>query len=101
MQFLVIAYDDTDEQAIERRMKARDAHLESARMRYDRGEWLYAAGILDDDGKMIGSMIVCEYGSRDDLEKWLVDEPYITGDVWKSIDVKRTRVAPFCGGKGQ
>lgn len=97
MQFIVIAYDDTDDGAPERRMAAREAHLAHARELYDSGKWLYAAGILDDEGKMIGSMIVCDFPSREDLEaEWLKNEVYVTGNVWKRIDVHRARVAPFC-----
>ncbi len=97
MQFIVVAYDGTDEGALDRRLAARDAHLKSAKEMFDNGKWLYAAGILDDDGKMIGSMIVCDFPSRDELEgQWLKEEPYVTGDVWKKIDVNRAQVAPFC-----
>ena len=97
MQFIVIAYDGTDSQALARRMAAREAHLKSARELYDNGKWLYASGILDDDGMMIGSMIVCDFPSREELEKqWLKNEPYVTGNVWDKISIHRTQVAPFC-----
>ena len=96
MQFIVIAYDGTDQGALERRLAARDAHLKSAKEMFDSGKWLYAAGILNDDGKMIGSMIVCDFASRDELEEWLKVEPYVVGDVWKKIDINRAQVAPFC-----
>ena len=96
MQFIVVAYDDTDAGALERRLAARGAHLESAKEMFESGKWLYAAGILNDDGKMIGSMIVCEFPSRSELEQWLKEEPYVTGNVWKTIDIKRAQVAPFC-----
>ena len=99
MQFIVIAYDGTDEGALERRLAVREAHLKSAKEMVDSGNWLYAAGILSDDGKMIGSMIVCEYPSRDELEQWLKVEPYVVGEVWKEINVNRAQVAPFCANK--
>jgi uncharacterized protein YciI len=97
MQFIVTAYDDTDNGALERRIAAREAHLVQARRLYDSGKWLYAAGILDDDGKMIGSMIICDFPSREDLEEeWLKTEPYVTGNVWKTMSIHRAQVAPFC-----
>jgi uncharacterized protein YciI len=96
MQFIVVAYDGTDEGALDRRLAVRDAHLKSAKEMFESGKWLYAAGILNDDGKMIGSMIVCEFASRDELEQWLKVEPYVTGNVWKKVDVNRAQVAPFC-----
>ncbi len=97
MQFIVIAYDETDDKALERRMAARDEHLKRAMELYESGKWLYAVGILNEEGKMIGSMIVCDFSSRDEMQKhWLNDEAYIKGNVWKSVDIRRAQVAPFC-----
>lgn len=97
MQFIVIAYDGIDSQALARRMTVRESHLKSARELYDNGKWLYASGILDDGGKIIGSMIVCDFPTRLELElQWLKNEPYITGKVWEKISIHRTQVAPFC-----
>ncbi|MGB7061481.1 MAG: YciI family protein [Candidatus Zixiibacteriota bacterium] len=100
MQFIVIAYDGTDEKALERRLTVREAHLKSAKEMVDSGKWVYAAGILSDDGKMIGSMIICDFPSRDQLEQeWLKEEPYVTGKVWKTVNVNRAQVAAFCANK--
>ena len=41
MQFIVIGRDGTDENALERRMAAREAHLETAKEMYESGKWLY------------------------------------------------------------
>lgn len=100
MQFVLIAYDGTDKDALARRMAVREAHLQLGKEMHDAGKWLYAAGILDDGGKMIGSMIVCEFASRDEMEKhWLGREPYIAGKVWQKIDIRRAQVAPFFAAK--
>ena len=100
MQFIVIAYDGTDEHALERRMAVREAHLKAAKELYETGKWLYAAGILNDEGQMVGSMIICDFESREAMDdEWLKHEPYILGDVWKSIIVDRAAVAPFIGKK--
>ncbi len=97
MQFIVIGYDGADEQALERRMAAREAHLEAAKKWYDAGNFLYAAAFLSEEGRMIGSMIVCEFPSRKDVdEQWLKNEPYVTGDVWKKVEVYAAQAAPFC-----
>jgi len=94
MQFIVIAYDGTDEKALERRMAVRPDHLKLAQKMFDNGKWLYASAILDDDGKMIGSMIICDFSSRTELEEqWLKIEPYVLGNVWKNITVHRAMVA--------
>lgn len=97
MHFIVIAYDDSDEQAPERRAAARDAHVESAKQLYSTGKWLFAVGILDDHGNPIGSMIVCDFPSAAALdEEWLGKEPYVVGGVWKTVTVNQAFVAPFC-----
>jgi len=100
MQFLITAYDGTDENALARRMAAREAHLKLGKEMHDAGKWLYAAGILDDAGKMIGSMIVCDFASRGEMQKeWLGREPYIIGKVWEKIDIRSAQTAPFCAAK--
>ncbi len=99
MQFIVVAYDDTDEGALQRRLAVREAHLKSARAMLDKGELVYGAGILTDDGRMIGSMMICEFPSRDEIGRWLQAEPYVTGKVWKNITIHRAQVAPFCASR--
>ncbi len=95
MQFIVIAYDGIDDKAIERRKAVREDHLKNAKEMFDSGKWLYAAAILDDAGKMIGSMVMCDFDSREELKKqWLNREPYVLGKVWEKIDINRAQVAP-------
>jgi uncharacterized protein YciI len=97
MTFIVIAYDGTDKDALARRMAAREAHLKLGKELHAAGKWLYAAGILDDAGRMIGSLIVCEFPSRAAMEEeWLGREAYVAGKVWQKVDIRRARVAPFC-----
>lgn len=94
MQFLVIGYDGTDEEALERRMKARPGHVALGDKMRDAGEMLMGAAILDENNKMIGSVLICDFESRADLDNWLEHEPYVVGDVWRDIEVKPCRVGP-------
>jgi uncharacterized protein YciI len=97
MQYILIAYDGTDEQALARRIAVREAHLTNARQMFEKGELWYAAGILNEAGKMIGSMMLGNFPSRQEMEeKWLKNEPYILGKVWEKIEINRAQVAPFC-----
>lgn len=97
MQFIVLGYDGTDENALERRLKVREAHLNMASEMHKAGKWLYAAAILDENQKMCGSMIVCQFDTEEALKKeWLEKEPYVLGDVWRTIEIKPAAVAPFC-----
>lgn len=93
MQFLLIAYDGEDAGATERRMKVREEHLQKIDDLKKTGEFLFGGAILDDSGKMIGSMILYEFPDRAALDEKLKDEPYVTEGVWKKIEIKPFRLA--------
>ena len=94
MQFIVIAYYGKDEKAVERRMAVRKNHLEMVKEMFESGKWLYAVGIRNDEGVPIGSVVVCNFLSRKELEEqWLKREPYYLGKVWEKIEIKRAEVA--------
>lgn len=95
MQYINNAYDGTDEKAIDRRLMAREEHLKSVETRAKEGQHLFGAAILNDEGKMIGSMMVVDYPSREELENWLKVEPYVVEKVWEKIDIQPCRVAPI------
>lgn len=102
MQFLVLGYDGTDDQAISRRMAVRDDHIALGDKMRDAGTMLYGAAILDDGGKMIGSVLICDFPSRVELDEWLTIEPYVTGRVWERIEVQPCKVGPsFVGMRRQ
>lgn len=94
MQFLVLAYDATDAGAPERRMKMRDAHLATIARYKEKAHMHMGAAICDQNGRMIGSCIIAEFESREALEGWLVEEPYVTGNVWGNIQVMPCKIAP-------
>lgn len=95
MQFLLTAYDGTDEHALERRLSVRENHFAGIEQLKSRGRVLYAAAILDEQEKMIGSVIVYDFSSREELETFLKEEPYITGGVWEKIEIRPCRVPPL------
>jgi len=100
MQFMVIGHDGSDPGALARRMAAREAHLKLGKELHAAGKWLFAAGILNEAGTLVGSMIVCDFPSREELERqWLKKEPYLVGKVWQQVNVNRVQVAPFCAAK--
>jgi uncharacterized protein YciI len=93
MQFLLTAFDGTDPGALERRMKVRPDHLEKVAILKKKGNFLLGGAILDDEGKMTGSMIIYEFPDRAALDESLKDEPYITGGVWEKIEIRPFRLA--------
>lgn len=94
MQFLLIAYDGTDQEAPGRRAAVRPEHLWKIKVLKERGEFLFGGAILDNNGNMIGSMILYEMPDRQTLDERLKDEPYVYGDVWKKIEIVPFRLAP-------
>jgi uncharacterized protein YciI len=94
VQFMLIAYDGTDEGALDRRLSVREQHLALGDKLAAEGHMLFATAILDENDKMIGSMLVLEYPSRAELDAWLAIEPYAVSDVWQQITISPVRVGP-------
>lgn len=93
MQFILIAYDGTDPGALDRRMKVRPEHLEKISHVKKAGHFVCGGAILDDSGRMIGSMILYEVENRAELDRLLQNEPYINEKVWEKIEIKPFRTA--------
>jgi len=93
MQYLLIAYDGKDADALARRLKARPEHLGRIEGLKRNKEFIFGGAILDDNGNMIGSMVLYDFPNRAALDEMLKDEPYITGGVWKEIKIMPFRLA--------
>ena len=88
MQFVVKAYDG--EGMLEKRMEVRPRHLEGMKRLLD--HIICAGGLLDDEGKMKGSLMVMEYESRKDLDDYLENEPYVLEHVWEKVEIEPINV---------
>ncbi|MBO7117826.1 MAG: hypothetical protein J6V81_04035 [Bacteroidales bacterium] len=95
MQFVITAYDG--EGKLDRRMEVRPRHLE--KMAEMGAHIICAGGLLDDEGKMKGSLLVTEFKDREELDSYLAGEPYVTGGVWEKIEVERMNVVILKGEK--
>ena len=93
MQFLVIAYDGTDEGAAARREAARPAHIVTVTKLKEEGHIRIGGAILDDDGAAVGSAAVFEFDTRADLDRYLESDPYVTEGVWQDITIAPYRAA--------
>ena len=85
MQFVITAYDGAG--MLEKRLAVRGSHLEN--MKKFQGHVLCAGGLLDEEGKMKGSLLVMEFESREGLDEYLAAEPYIRENVWEKVQVER------------
>lgn len=92
MQYVVHALDFPD--ALERRLAAREAHLEGVRRMKANGTFHLGGALLDDEGRMIGSMMLIEMPGDAAVQAWLRDEVYVTERVWEKVDVRPFRAAP-------
>ena len=94
VQFAVIGLDGTDENAMSRRMAARESHLALAKTMTDEKHLLHACALLDEAEQMMGSIMVVDFNTREDLDNWLKVEPYMVGKVWEKLEVRPCKVSP-------
>jgi hypothetical protein len=94
MQFVITAYDGAG--MLAKRMEVRPRHLEG--MARIAGHVLCAGGLLDEAGKMKGSVLVMEFRDREELDAYLAQEPYVLEHVWERIEIERMNVVLLDGG---
>jgi len=97
MQFIIKAYDG--EGMLGRRMEVRPRHL--AGMAALGAHVVCAGGLLDDEGKMKGSVLVMDFPSRKEVDEYIAGEPYVQEKVWQKIEVERLNVVLVKGEKYQ
>ncbi len=95
MQFVIKAYDG--EGKLEKRMEVRPRHLQG--MAELGSHVICAGGLLDESGKMKGSLLLTEFKDREELDAYLAKEPYVVEKVWEKIEVERLNVVILKGEK--
>ena len=96
-QFVIKAYDG--EGMLNKRMEVRPRHLEG--MTKLGKHVVCAGGLLDDAGKMKGSLMVMEFETREELDDYIAHEPYVVEHVWQTIEVEPLNVVLIKGEKYQ
>ncbi|HCS22164.1 MAG TPA: YciI family protein [Alphaproteobacteria bacterium] len=94
MPYIITAHDFPN--ALDKRMAARQAHLDALAGMKAEGKVLYAAALLNDNGDMAGSMLVVDLPDTAAIDAWLETEPYILQGVWDKarISIQPCRPAP-------
>ena len=77
-QYVIIAYDGTDAAALDRRMAARPAHLANVSPMVEAGSLKAGGAILDDAGRMIGSVSIADFPDREALDEQSETEVPVT-----------------------
>ena len=88
MQFIIKAYDG--EGKLDKRMEVRPRQLEGMKTLGDKV--ILAGGLLDEEGKMKGSMLVVDFTDRGEVDRYLANEPYVLEGVWEKVEVERFNV---------
>ncbi len=88
MQFIIKAYDGKN--TLDKRMEVRPRHLEG--MAKLGKQVICAGGLLDDEGKMKGSVLVMEFPDKTALDEYLKTEPYVVEDVWETVEAETMNV---------
>ena len=95
MQFILTAHDGKN--MLEKRMAVRPRHLENM---VKLGEHVICAGgLLDDEGKMKGSVLILDFEDQAALDDYLKNEPYVAEHVWEKIEIETINVAIVKGEK--
>jgi uncharacterized protein YciI len=92
MWYAIISEDI--ENSLPLRAKARDAHLARLRALADQGRVLIAGPhpAIDSedpgDAGFTGSLVVIDFPSLEDAEKWAAADPYVDAGVYAKVSVK-------------
>lgn len=84
MLVALIAHDKANH--LDVRTQNRAAHLEYIK---GSGKVAQAGPFLDEDGEMIGSLIVLEVDSFPDAQNWAQNDPYAKAGLFESVRLMR------------
>ncbi|WP_158828033.1 YciI family protein [Mucilaginibacter lacusdianchii] len=87
-QYLITAYDYKDEGALQRRLDVRPHHLDKVKELKENGNFVVGGAILNEQGQMIGSSMIVQFASDEEMEAWKNNDPYVLQKVWETVDVK-------------
>jgi len=92
-QFIIIAQDFKDSEALNRRLAARPAHMQ--RMKSEKAKSIFIVGgaKLNEAGNMFGSMLIVDLPNKEAVETWVAADPYITNEVWEQVEITPFRIA--------
>nr|WP_262890686.1 YciI family protein [Rufibacter sediminis] len=90
---MITALDYTDDQALDRRMATRPAHLEMVKKLKASGNFILGGAMLSPEEKMKGSTMVMEFENEAAIQQWLDQEPYLLQKVWEKVDITLFKVA--------
>jgi uncharacterized protein YciI len=92
-QFLIIAQDYKDSEALNRRLAARPVHLERMKAEKAKGVFMMGGAKLNEKGNMFGSMLIVDLPDEKAVNNWVAIDPYVTNNVWETVEITSFRIA--------
>lgn len=89
MQFALICRDNPG--VLEKRLAARPEHIEGLKQARADGTLRDAGAMIDTDGNMCGSVVLCEFDNRAGVDDFLEREVYSREGIWGEIEVIEIR----------
>ena len=86
MQFVIMGFDGPN--MLEKRMSVRPGHLANIARMKEKGQVIIAGGMLDEEGKLKGSVLVLKVENKAELDEYLANEPYYTEHVWQEVRIE-------------
>lgn len=76
---------------LERRLAARVEHMAGLKVEKSAGRIVDGGAILDAEGRMTGSVVLCRFDSRAELDDYLEREVYAREGIWGDIEIIEMR----------
>ena len=92
-QFIIIAQDYKDSEALNRRLAARSAHLKRMKEEKEKGVFIIGGARLNEAGNMFGSMLIVDLPNQEEVKEWVAIDPYLTNNVWETVEITPFRIA--------
>ena len=92
-QYLLLANDYKDADALNRRMNVREKHLARVRVEKAEGRFIIGGAKLNEQGKMHGSMLVIIADNEEAARAWVNADPYSINKVWETVEILPFKVA--------
>ncbi len=76
---------------LERRLAARAEHMAGLKLEKAEGRIVDGGAILDAEGSMAGSVVLCRFDDRSALDAYLAREVYAREEIWGDVEVLEMR----------
>ena len=91
--YFITAYDYTTSGTLEKRLAARPDHLAAMQKLKEKGNFVTGGAFLNEKEEMIGSALILQFETEQELEHWKANDPYVTSGVWERVEVKAFKIA--------